>query len=164
MVGYFPDDRYDEYHSIAMPEGKCGNIRQIGPVGTPDGNYVEAGYGKKGAAVMTILADPRGTIHAYTGIFPVKEVKVPQEEIAGPLRRMEVQFQAGPFVTRVISGTDGTHAVPEIGLPAFAHSHGTWSYGEQEEEYGLTVPENRGDEGESRISVREGILKYIQDK
>ncbi|MEY8533774.1 hypothetical protein AALH30_09655 [Blautia pseudococcoides] len=164
VVGYFLEDRYDEYHSIAMPEGKSGNIRQIGPVGTPDGNYAEAGYGKKGAAVMTILADPRGTIHAYTGIFPVKEVRVPQEEITGPLRRMEVQFQAGPFVTRIIPGTDGTHAVPEIGLPAFPHSHGTWSYGEQEEEYGLTVPENKGDQGEGRVSVREGILKYFQNK
>lgn len=164
VVGYFPEDRYDEYHSVAMPEGKSGNIRQIGPVGTPDGNYAEVGYGKKGAAVMTILADPRGSIHAYTGIFPVKEVRIPREEIAEPLRRMEVQFQAGPFVTRVIPGVDGTHAAPEIALPPFAHSHGTWSYAEQEEEYGLTLPENRGDEEESRVTVREGILKYTQNE
>lgn len=161
VVGYYAEEKYDLFYSVAAPEGEVQSIHQIGPLGAANGTYAEVGYGKEKAAHMTILADPRGSIHAYTGIFPVKEVKVLQEEITQPLCRMEVQFQAGPFVTRLVPDEEPGGEISAT-MPLFAHNHGEWKYEEQEKEYGLISQDDWGQQEEKGADVREGILRYRQ--
>lgn len=49
---------------------------------------------------LTILLDPRGKVHATTGILPVKAIDVPPAQYAEALGAIEVVFLSTPVVTR----------------------------------------------------------------
>ena len=51
--------------------------------------------------LVSMLIDPRGTIHATSGIMPVKEINIPPDQYAAALQAIEVFFLSTPIVTDV---------------------------------------------------------------
>lgn len=68
--------------------------------------------------VVTLLVDPRGSVHAMTGITPVKVLDIPAHVYAAGLNAMTFTFLASPVLA-----LPGGFAVP---IPA--EGDGTWSW------------------------------------
>ena len=49
--------------------------------------------------MMTVFLDPRGKLHATSGIFPTKVIDIPPEQYADALQQIEVTFRAMPVLT-----------------------------------------------------------------
>jgi hypothetical protein len=51
--------------------------------------------------VLSMLIDPRGTVHACSGIAPVKSIQIPPDQYAEALRNIEVTFLTSPVLTEL---------------------------------------------------------------
>ncbi len=49
--------------------------------------------------IVSMLVDPRGSVHATCGILPVKEITIPPDQYAAALQAIEVLFLSTPIVT-----------------------------------------------------------------
>ncbi|MGP0064350.1 MAG: hypothetical protein ACLQGP_12220 [Isosphaeraceae bacterium] len=50
---------------------------------------------------LTVLLDPRGAIHATSGVLPTKSIRIPPEQFAAALKSIEVLFLTTPLITGV---------------------------------------------------------------
>jgi hypothetical protein len=50
---------------------------------------------------LTILMDPRGSVHATSGILPVKAVSLPPDQYADALKAIEITFLSAPILTEL---------------------------------------------------------------
>ncbi|HEX6938868.1 MAG TPA: hypothetical protein VF158_05610 [Longimicrobiales bacterium] len=177
LIGYFVDDDYETFNSVAAPETTAAQsyVRQIGPVGRRDGgNYIELRFDESDQALVTMLVDPRAAVHATTGFLPVKRVELPGPFVERALGRIQVGFHLGPVLTSVAPTPAQGGVTPEhpdaVALPTPAERNGVWSWWEREaganpgwSAYDL-VPaalEARFD-GRPR-TLREGVLQLLID-
>lgn len=111
VIGYFKtessDIDYRTFHSVVAPAddeayGRDQHyVRQIGPLASTDGNYLSLAVGSEAKTDITLLVDPRATIHATTGILPVKTLVLPQHFVHEALANMEISFRVGPLLSRI---------------------------------------------------------------
>ena len=146
----------------------------IGPVGsTAPGNYLQLSFAPKDCQYVTVLADPRAAMHAYTGILPVKQCDIPQQFVDDALTAMEVNFRLGPVLTTVEpSPSEGS--VPPAYPQSIVHStpaeqNGNWSWWEPDAAsgawtgYGLLKASNTATSSPTPNTLREGYLQFITD-
>ncbi len=48
---------------------------------------------------LTMLVDPRGEVHATSGILPAKRISIPPDQYAGILKKLSVTFMTAPVLT-----------------------------------------------------------------
>jgi hypothetical protein len=48
---------------------------------------------------LTLLLDPRGAVHATSGILPTKAIQIPADQFVEALRNIEVTFLTAPILT-----------------------------------------------------------------
>jgi hypothetical protein len=101
---------------------------------------------------MTMLVDPRGSIHAFSGILPVVSLGIPGELVKPALEKMFFTFRAGPLLT----------SPDEVRVPRPAEQQGRWSWFDHVLE--LSVPLAEAD-GRIRFPttpplIKEGWLKF----
>jgi hypothetical protein len=48
---------------------------------------------------LTVLLDPRGAVHATSGILPTKAIQIPADQFVEALRNIEVTFLSAPILT-----------------------------------------------------------------
>jgi hypothetical protein len=48
---------------------------------------------------LTLLLDPRGVVHATSGVLPVQQLQIPSQYYSPALKRMGVTFRVGPILT-----------------------------------------------------------------
>lgn len=101
LMGYFEDDAYATFNSVHTPTGfqpTAGSY--LNPVGY-NGNYLKLqfDYPNYTSKYVTLLLDPRGDVHAFTGILPAKTVSLPGSFYEDALARMAVTFRTGPVLT-----------------------------------------------------------------
>lgn len=51
------------------------------------------------AVTLTMIFDPRGKLHATSGILPVKEINIPSGQYLDALNKIEVTYQTSPLLT-----------------------------------------------------------------
>ncbi len=51
--------------------------------------------------LLSILVDPRGTVHATSGVLPTKEINIPPDQYTSALQAIEVLFLSTPIITDV---------------------------------------------------------------
>ena len=51
--------------------------------------------------LLSMLVDPRGSVHACSGIAPVKSIQIPPDQYADTLRAIEVTFLTAPVLTEL---------------------------------------------------------------
>lgn len=174
LIGYFVEENYDVFNSVAAPPADQAYIRQIGPVGRKgDGNYLRLQFNPGSAVVLTLLLDPRAGVHALTGLLPVKRLDVPAAFIDGPLRRIEVGFHVGPMLTGMQATPSQGEAAPQfgqaVGYPFPAGQNGTWSWWEADADsgqwkgYDLLNTASAVQLPGGPASLREGILQLLTD-
>jgi len=67
---------------------------------------------------LTMLVDPRGSVHATTGVLPTKAIHIPPDQYAEALRSLAITFLSAPIVT----------AQGKINLPLPAEPGYAWSW------------------------------------
>ncbi len=120
LLGYFDGDKYSTFNSVHTPEGFTPSAGDyLTPIGV-GGNYIPLSFGPAPTAsrFVSMLLDPRGDVHATTGIMPTKAINLPATFFEPALRRMAVTFRVGPVLTDPQA----------VRLPFPAERHGTWSW------------------------------------
>jgi hypothetical protein len=164
VIGYFLDDpvtaanTFQLFNSVNLPaDAQTGYLNQIGA-----GNYLQLSFiddtftepdpTKNQVCGMTMLVDPRGSIHAFTGLLPVVSVEVPSEFITPALQKMYYTFRTGPFLT----------PPDALRLPRPAERRGTWAWFDKVVNTTTAVSQADGNASFSARPpiVKEGWLKF----
>lgn len=174
-IGYFVGRDYSTFNSVAAPEtGEAQSyVRQIGPIGADGGqNYLQLSFAPEDCLYLTLLVDPRASVHATTGIVPVKQIDIPPAFVDQPLSRMEIGFRLGPLLTNIqATPTQGGQPAPHptaIAFQAPAEQGGTWSWWESDANrawtgFGLVANTPDAKVAVTPNSLREGILQLVID-
>lgn len=175
VIGYFTGSDYGTFNSTVAPPAAPAQsyVNVIGPVGkrTP-GNYLQLSFTPNAFQYLTVLADPRAAMHAYTGILPVKQCDIPQQYVEQALSAMEVNFSLGPLLTVLgPSPAEGTAApaYPQsIAYPTPAEQNGSWSWWEPQAAgswtgYGLVKTSPTAADSTEPNTLREGYLQFVTD-
>ena len=141
LMGYFIKDDYSQFYPVhesiaeqnrpSRPQqGFLGAIQtvegyyqgfhnHVTPVTHPYINRDPVIYIRPGQTVMlTLLVDPRGAVHATSGILPRKRIELMREHVANALANMSMTFRVGPVLTD-----------PEtIRMPLPTEIPGNWSW------------------------------------
>jgi len=99
---------------------------------------------------LAMLVDPRGVVHATSGIVPTQELSIPPDQYAGALSALEVVFLTTPLLTDA-----GALNLPLPAEPGFR-----WAWlGDESAPLGRALP----DATFTAQEVREGWLKLTPD-
>jgi hypothetical protein len=124
VIGYFlPSENYATFHAVHFPDEATSDtyIQQIvqQPLGGSAQYQGNINLQLQGSSVtLTMLLDPRGKAHAYTGILPVTSAALPANEIEDFIKQLKVTFRTGPIIA--------DPGPPR--LPQPAEDHGVWSW------------------------------------
>jgi hypothetical protein len=159
VIGYFALKDYSVFNSVAQPAGGQNYVQQIG-----GSNYINLQFNDNSKMAVTILVDPRASVHATTGILPVKEIKIPSAFTDNPLRQMEVTFRSGPVLTQLLDTS--------ITLLPLAEQNGNWSWWEKYisdshphwRSYELSNVSSNANMKDVPNVLREGLLQFNQNK
>lgn len=167
FIGYFADDpntadnTFKVFNTVHLPaEIQTDYLKQI-----DQNNYLKLKFIDDSVAApdpkqnqvckLTMLVDPRGTIHAFSGLLPVITVDVPSEFVGAALEKMSYMFRAGPFLT----------SPDQLRIPQPAESKGQWTWFDLVAKAAVDV--TKADD-QVRLStttplVKEGWLKFTPD-
>ncbi|MCP1846152.1 hypothetical protein ACVIHI_009068 [Bradyrhizobium sp. USDA 4524] len=127
MVGYFIEDgepsTYQTFYSPAARSSDSHGVKK-----PSFGQVVVTADRSVPPVLLTLLVDPHASVHATTGLLPMKELTIPPAVIADDLANMAVTFLTTPFV----SG-----GPPEIPVPA--ESGFVWNWVTQPSGAGWTI-------------------------
>ena len=130
VVGFFRDDPSDEaktfsvFNCISPAEPATDYIKKIGDPDTlpmlrfTDDAVTALDPKQNQVAYLTMLTDPRGPMHAFSGLLPVFSLEIPDEFVTPALRKISYMFRAGPYL------------MPSTGvrLPIPAETKGAWTW------------------------------------
>lgn len=116
LIGYFKDGQYGTFYAPAV---EAGNPNVLPP---PDDNLLVNGSRDTPAVVISMLVEPRGVIHATTGILPVKTIDIPPDQYADALEKMCLAFLTAPILT----------PRAQLAMPVPAQSGGGWTWVEND--------------------------------
>ena len=101
LLGYFVDNNFDALFVTHLPADLQQPYSYIQPIYDPiehKSSYISLPLnGKK--VTVTMIIDPRGAVHAATGLLPVKEIALPVHPLEQFLRNLRLQFRAGPLLS-----------------------------------------------------------------
>jgi hypothetical protein len=103
---------------------------------------------------LTLLLDPRGAVHATSGILPTKAIHIPADQFVEALRNMEVTFLSAPILTER----------GKINLPLPDEPGYVWSWCEKENGVWESVTQIGQVTGPTAATqeLREGWLKLTE--
>ncbi len=130
LIGYYVDDPSDlassfgVFNAVHVPDDvQTDYLDKIEP-----GNFIDLYFtddtvttpdsAEAQVCRLTMLVDPRGSVHAFTGLLPVFTLDIPGEYTTAALAKMAYMFRIGPFLT----------SPDVVRIPQPAESKGTWSW------------------------------------
>ncbi|HVG00702.1 MAG TPA: hypothetical protein VND68_12755, partial [Chloroflexia bacterium] len=124
LIGYFlPAESYANFYTVHYPEEMSSGdtfvtpiVTQVNGQGQYNGNIELSCQGA--AVTATLILDPRGSVHAYTGILPVVREALGPNLVENLMRQLMVTFQTGPIIA-----DPGTLRIPQP-----AESQGAWAW------------------------------------
>lgn len=112
LLGYFKDGNYDQYY-VMKTNNPTDKVKQ------PDESTITLTLDKAASeTTVTMLMDPRGGIHATSGLLPVKKIDIPPAQFADALDNLLVAFLTTPVLYN-----NNTPAFP---VPPVGESEWTW--------------------------------------
>lgn len=181
VIGYFKNENFGVFNSVAQPVAQQTFVTQIGPFNTTNGNYINLPFDGNTSQLLTLLVDPRGSISATTGILPAKKINLPAQFIDDALSNMEITFKTGPLLTRkqaAQSANDIKLPFPDsVSFLPIAEQGGTWSWWENtllnagtptesETWQGYNIEKASSDAtlDANLITITEGYLQFISNQ
>ncbi|HET6975848.1 MAG TPA: hypothetical protein VFI24_05970 [Pyrinomonadaceae bacterium] len=84
--------------------------------------------------ILSLLIDPRGVVHATTGIVPVKAINIPPDQYSEALQAIEITFLSAPIITDA----------GKIHLPLPEEAGYQWSWLQQDVQHVWSEVSSRG--------------------
>jgi hypothetical protein len=163
LVGYFADPPSDAtggfggfaaVHTLDRPGSDY--VLPVGDASYPRVRFIDDTVAQPDATRaevvhLTMLVDPRGGVHAFTGLLPVVELKIPEPLVTPALARLSYVFRAGPLLS----------SPEELRIPRPSERKGTWAWFDRV--LGVEVPVQPADDNVRLPTtpplVREGWLE-----
>lgn len=107
LIGYYlpAGDSYATFYAVHTPDQLSTGDSYIKPIVQPAAGSAAALYQGDiavscgGASVAaTLVLDPRGSVHAYSGILPVASAALPPDDVESFIRQLKVVFRTGPII------------------------------------------------------------------
>ncbi len=156
LIGYFSDDG-STFNSVVKP-AIIPPQSYIQLIGT--GNFIKTKFHVDQG--VTILADPRTSIYAQTGILPAVEITLPLHFVDEAMTNMEIPFRFHTLLTTIESEPDPNMMVMNdfITIPHPTLPNGKWYWDENE---GISTKRREIKSPKSKIPdspalIREGFL------
>ena len=92
LLGYFKSGNYGHYY-VTHTKTPTDKVSQ------PDETNITLALEESAhEAIVTLLLDPRGSVHATTGVLPVKKIDLPPAQFADALENLEIAFLTSPVL------------------------------------------------------------------
>ncbi|HEX8741663.1 MAG TPA: hypothetical protein VF712_00880 [Thermoleophilaceae bacterium] len=125
LVGYYlPSEAYSTFHTVHLPdEVSAGDtyLKQIATArngGSPQYQGDLALQVNAAPTTVTLVLDPRGPVHAFTGILPVTTAALAPRLVEDFVKQLAITFRTGPVLA-----DPGALRIP---LPG--RQHGAWDW------------------------------------
>ncbi len=136
LIGYFNGSDYEVFNAVCSPAVSSQYVLPIGsqrilpddPL--PYANWIYLQFGEANTAYVTMLVDPRASVHAVSGILPMASVTIAPQFVAAALSKICVSFRVGPLLTASRPAKSG---VPSVAMPQPPPRDGTWSWAQEVE-------------------------------
>ena len=116
LIGYFTSDDYTKFSAVHASATATSSY--VVPILSDNYLSLPFDYPTYTTVELTMLLDPRGKVHATTGLLPTASLTLPPEYYVDALARMAVTFRIGPALTQ-----------PDIvRIPLPAEHEGSWSW------------------------------------
>jgi hypothetical protein len=116
LLGYFKEDDYDHYYTMKTnaPTDKVSEPAET--------NITLTAGDEANEVTVTLLLDPRGSVHATTGLLPVKKIDIPPSQFADTLENLQIAFLTTPVL----------YNANKPAFPVPAEGGGEWTWLENE--------------------------------
>ena len=95
LVGFFVNDDYSTFYT-PVAASDAYRIKSTAAPGSPAARVTPNGD----AVTLTLLLDPRAPVHLTTGLLPVTTARIPPDQYAAAIARMQVTFLSAPLLQR----------------------------------------------------------------
>jgi hypothetical protein len=128
LIGYFVADNYDSFNAVT--ESGASSDGYIQPIGA-NNNYLYQPFDGATQSFVSMLVDPRASVHATTAILPDVSVTLPPNFTAVALAGMNVTFRVNGLLTdQQIPAPEPEEIIlqPTILTPVPKLKAGTWTW------------------------------------
>jgi hypothetical protein len=130
LIGYFSGSDYSRFNCVHLPSG--GSVVPVSPpyiVQIGVGNFIDLTFDDGSSSYVTMLIDPRASVHATTAILPITLLNLPAKFTEPALRNMDVHFRMGPVLSTTITvKSEGVADTVSVLIPQPSEKNGTWSW------------------------------------
>ncbi len=156
LVGYWMESNGVLSNSFITPEGSAGEEGST-DIQTSDTSQVQTQWLALNSeeVKMTMLMDPRGVVHATSGILPTKAISIPPDYYLDSMKKLNMWFQTGPILQP--NENDATNL--RLNLPTVPGYE--WQWWDEAEGTLKIKKESSQKEDESSSEIRKGWLKLI---
>ncbi len=112
LLGYFKEGNYDHYY-VMHTKNPTDKVSQ-----PSETNITLALDETANETMVTLLFDPRGGVHATSGVLPVKQITIPPDQFADALQNLEIAFLTTPVLYN--------NNKPALPIPAEGGSDWSW--------------------------------------
>jgi hypothetical protein len=171
LIGYFTGSNYNKFNCIHIPSN--GTLTPVSPpynVQIEEGNFIDLTFDDSSESYLTMLIDPRASIHATTAILPSKILDLPDKFIEPALSAMDINFNVGPILSTLTTEKNTTNKdeVATILVPKPSEKNGIWSWMELNESDWTSYPIKSTNDNAIFSNVkpilRSGILKLTDSE
>lgn len=160
LIGYYlPSESYSTLHTVHLPDDVASGdkyLERIVAAAPGSVTICQGGIALKvdgDPVTVTLVMDPRGPVHAFTGILPVKTATLPPHLIEDFVKGLAITFRAGPILTEPNT----------LRLPLPGRQHGTWDWVEATptgwESDSIVAADETARLPASALQLREGWLR-----
>ncbi len=171
LIGYFTGSNYNEFNCVHLPTD--GTVTPVSPpynVQIKEGNFIDLTFEDSSEIYLTMLIDPRASVHATTAILPSKIVELPAKFIEPALKSMEINFNVGPILAGKISQIDKQQdsETSYVLIPKPSEKNGTWSWIELNNSnwvnYSIQSPSTKANFSNLKPVIKSGNIKFTSSK
>lgn len=119
LVGYFLEPKGTTDYTRFFEPGGTSSAGGVQPTAQTTLTLPPERTSGESTTVLMLL-DPRGSVHATTGILPVQQLQIPPDQYATALKSLSLSFTAGP----VLSGSNTP--VPQLAVPQVGSGQWSW--------------------------------------
>lgn len=168
LIGYFEGSNYDQFNSVHIPEGTLVPLSPPYNQKIQEGNFIDLTFQEDSEVYLTLLMDPRASVHATTSILPSKLLDIPTKFVDSALGNMAINIKVGPVLAGLTAVIDDQNNTSETMLiPQPAENNGTWTWKELEgtswTDYPIQSPDDSVTLSNSNPELRTGTLRLTQD-
>lgn len=161
LIGYFTAGDYSSFN-IAKEAGVTSGS-YLKPIGQT-GNYIKQAISAT-PTYLSLLVDPRASVHATTSILPTMDITLPEKQVADALAKIKPQFSINGMMTHQQTQSEKTQLI--MPKPAYKAEKTIWQWKESSAAtwvaYDLKQSDTTAHLQSELPRLRQGVLTLTDD-